>query len=94
MSKYFLGRFPTSRKGHDYLFVVVGKFNKMCIIFPCKKTMKGKEETNMFFEKAWIHFGIPRNIILDNDSGFLNAFWTTLWENMDTKLKRYTIFHT
>jgi hypothetical protein len=31
-------------------------------------------------------FGIPRNIISDKDTRFLSAFWTTLWENMDTKI--------
>jgi hypothetical protein len=46
----FFGRFPTTRKGHDCLFVVVDRFNKMCIHMPCKETIKGKEETNMFIE--------------------------------------------
>ena len=44
----------------------------------------------MFFEQVWVHFGIPRSIILDRDTIFLSAFWTTLQENIDTKLKRST----
>ena len=40
-----------------------------------------------------MHFGIPRIIISDRERRFLNAFWTTLWEKMDTKLKRSTTFH-
>jgi len=46
----FVGSFPTTRKAHDYLFVVVGRFNKMCIFMPCRKTIKGKDTKNMFFE--------------------------------------------
>jgi hypothetical protein len=46
----FVGRLPTTMKGHDYLFVVVDMFNTMCILMPCKMTIKGKEATNMFFE--------------------------------------------
>jgi hypothetical protein len=89
----FVGGFPRTRKGHDYLFVVVDRFSKMCILMPCKKTIKGQDATNMFFEKVWVHFGIPRSIISDRDTRFLSAFWTTLWEKMDTKLKRSTTFH-
>jgi hypothetical protein len=76
----FYGKFsmPTTRKGHDYLFVVVDKFSKMCILMPCKKTIKGQEAANMFFEQVWVHFGIPRSIISNRDTRFLSTFWTTL----------------
>jgi hypothetical protein len=73
--------------------VVVEMFKKMCILMPYKKTIKGQEEENLFFEQVWMHFGIPRSIISDRDTIFTNAFWTKLWENMDTKLNRYTTFH-
>jgi hypothetical protein len=46
----FVGGLPTTRKGHDYLFVVVDMLNKMCILMPCKKTIMGKKASNMFFE--------------------------------------------
>jgi hypothetical protein len=60
---------------------------------PCKNTIKGQYETNMFFKKVYMHFVIPRSIISDSDTRFISAFWTTLWENMDTVLKKYTTFH-
>jgi hypothetical protein len=89
----FVGGLPTTRKRHDYLFVVVDMFKKMCIIMPCKKTIKGQEVANLFFEQIWVYFGIPRSIISDRDTRFISAFWTTFWENMDTKLNRSTTFH-
>jgi hypothetical protein len=46
----FVGGLPTNRKGNYYLFMVVDKFNKMCIIMPCKKTIIGKKAANMFLE--------------------------------------------
>jgi len=33
----FVGGLPLSRNGHDYLYVVVDRFSKMCILMPCKK---------------------------------------------------------
>ena len=32
----FVGGLPLSKRGHDYLYVVVDRFNKMCILIPCK----------------------------------------------------------
>ena len=39
----FVGGLPMSKIGHDYLYVIVDRFNKMCILMPCKKKfMLGK----------------------------------------------------
>jgi hypothetical protein len=46
----------------------------------------------MFLEKVRVHLGITVSIISDRDTIFLSAFWTTLWEKVDTKLKRPTTF--
>jgi len=37
ISMDFVGGIPMFRKGHDYLYVVVDRFRKMCILVPCKK---------------------------------------------------------
>jgi hypothetical protein len=39
ISMDFLGGLPINRKGNDCLFMVVERFNKMCIMFPCKNTI-------------------------------------------------------
>jgi hypothetical protein len=87
-----LGGLPTTRKGYDYLFLVVEMFSEMCILVPCKNTIKKIEATNKFFEEVWVWFGIPRRSLIGIQN-FSATFWTTLWEKMDTKLKRYTTFH-
>jgi hypothetical protein len=46
----FVGGLATTRKRHEYIFVVVNRFNNMCIPMPCKNIIKGQEDTNMFFE--------------------------------------------
>jgi hypothetical protein len=37
ISMDFVGGLPMSRRNHDYLYVVVDQFRKMCILMPCTK---------------------------------------------------------
>ena len=37
VSMDFVGGLPMSKKGYDYIYVVVDRFSKMCILMPCKK---------------------------------------------------------
>ena len=89
----FVGGFPLSRKVHDYLYVVIDRFSKMCILMPCKKHITTKQIAHCFFQHVWVHFGLPTSIVSDWHSLFLGEFWTSLWKMMDTKLKRSTPFH-
>eukprot|EP00253_Pinus_taeda_P029627 PITA_29627 len=93
ISMDFVGGLPKSRKQHDYLYVVVDRFSKMCILMPCKKTITAEQTAELFFHHVWIHFGLPTSIISDRDSRFVGNFWSNLWEMMDTRLKKSTAFH-
>ena len=42
VSMEFVGRLPKSRKGHDYLYVIVDRFRKMCILIPCNNNITTK----------------------------------------------------
>lgn len=78
ISMEFVRGLPTSRKGYEYLFVVVERFSKICIMMPCIKTICGQEETNLFFGQVWAHFGIPMSIVSKRDMKFLSLFWIIL----------------
>ena len=39
-----------SRKGHDYLYVIVDKFRKMCILIPCNKQITVEQTMELFFQ--------------------------------------------
>jgi hypothetical protein len=84
---------PMSRRGHDYLYVVVDRFSKMCILMPCTKQVTAEQTSQLFFQNIWVHFGLPKSIISDRDSRFVGSFWSSLWALMDTKLKKSTTFH-
>ena len=74
----FVGGLPMSRKGHDYMDVVVDRFSKMCILMPCKKKNTAKMTAHLFSQNVWVHFGLPTSIISDRYSCFLGKFWSYL----------------
>jgi hypothetical protein len=65
----------------------------MVVLAPCKKNIIAKATAKLFFTHVWVHFGLPRTIISDQDSRFLSTFWSNLWSMMDTKLTNSTSFH-
>jgi hypothetical protein len=84
---------PSTKRGNDCVFVVVDHFSKMVILAACKKSITMEATAKLFFERVWVHFGIPQTIISDRDSQFLNTFWSSLWSLLDTKLTKSTAFH-
>jgi hypothetical protein len=89
----FLGGLRMSRKGHDYFYLFVDRFIKMCVLIPCKKKLTTEKTTQMFFENVWVHFGLPTSIVPDQESRLMGKFWSSLWELMDTRLNKSRTFH-
>ena len=74
VSMGFVGGLPISRKGHDYLYVVVDRFNKMCILISCEKEVTFELTAHLFFQHVWVYFGLPSSIVSDQYSHFLRKF--------------------
>jgi hypothetical protein len=69
LMEYMLG-LPSTKRGNDYVFVVVDHFFKMTILVACKKSITVEATAKLFFERVWVHFGIPQTIVSDRDSRF------------------------
>ena len=89
----YMSNLPSTKHGNDYIFVVVDRFSKMAILTACKKNITTEATTKLFFERVWVHFGLPQTIISDRDSRVLSTFWSILWSLLDTKLTKSTTFH-
>lgn len=74
-------------------FVVVNRSSKMAIMAARKKSIIAQATAKLFFERVWVHFGIPWSIILDRDNRSLSAFWSSLWSMLEKKLTKSTAFH-
>ena len=68
ISMDFVGGLRLSWKGHDYLYIVVNRFRKMCILTPCKKKIIAEQTTHLFSQNIWIRSGLPSSIVSDQDS--------------------------
>jgi len=64
----FVGGLPLSMKDHDYLYLVVDRFSKMCMLMPCKNKITVEQTTQLFFRNVCVHFGLPTSIVSDRDS--------------------------
>jgi hypothetical protein len=89
----YMSGLPSIKRGNDCVFVVADRFSKMAILAACKKNITTEATAKIIFEQLWVHFGIPKTIISDRDSWFLNSFWSILWSLLDTKLTKSTAFH-
>jgi hypothetical protein len=65
----------------------------IAILTACKKNVIAANTSKRFFERVWVHFGIPLTIISNRDNRFLNTFWSNLWSLLETKLKKSIAFH-
>jgi hypothetical protein len=65
----------------------------MAILVAYKKRITAAATAKLFFERVWVHFGIPQTIVSDRDSQFLSTFWSSLWSLLDTLLTKSMAFH-
>ena len=74
ISMDYMSGLPSTKLGNDCVFVVVDRFSKMAILTACKKSIIVEATAKLFFERVWVHFGLPQTIISDRDSRFLSTF--------------------
>ena len=65
ISMDYMSGLPSTKRRNDCVFFVVDHFSKMVILAACKKNITAKATAKLFFERVWVHFGIPQTIISD-----------------------------
>ena len=55
----YMSDLPSRKHGNDCIFVVVDQFSKMAILTACKKNITATAMVKLFFERVWVHFGLP-----------------------------------
>jgi Integrase core domain/Integrase zinc binding domain len=82
---------PRTTAGNDYLMVVVDKFTKLVRMAPCTKEITVQDAAEMFMALTLPTFArLPTFIISDRDHRFTSEMWSSLWDNLGTKLAMTT----
>ena len=74
VSMEFVGGLPKSRKGHDYLYVVVDLLSKMCILIPCNKQITTEQTANCYFNIYGFILDYPLPLYLIKTSDWWESF--------------------
>jgi len=70
----FVGGLPKSTKDHYYLYVVVDRFNKMCILIPCNKQVTAEKQQSCSFTMYGFILGYPFLLYLAEIPDLLGSF--------------------
>jgi hypothetical protein len=89
----YMSGLSSTKQGNDCVFMVVDRFSKMVILTSYKKNITMEATAMIFFERVWVHFGIPQTIISYWDNGFLSTFWSSIYSFLDTELTKSIAFH-
>lgn len=93
VSMDFVMPLPTTKAGHDGMFVVVDRLSKRIHISPCSVNITAPETARLFFDSIFRHHGLPKEIVSDRDSKFTSNFWQALWKLTATKLNLSSPYH-
>jgi transposase InsO family protein len=87
-----VGPLPKLSQGsHTYLLVIVDKFSKWTEVVP----VTNQEATTVvkFFESIVYRYGVPNNIITDNDTNFTSGEFQEFAKELGIKIKYASVAH-
>jgi len=89
----FVGPFPMSKEGHDYILVLTDRFSKMLKMRACTQTITAAGTGRLLLEMMLDVGRLPSSIVSDRDVRFTAAAWGQLWRGLKTELKMSTAYH-
>lgn len=89
----FVGPMPMTARHYDFILVVVDRLSKMAHFLPCKSTITGMQTAQLYVDRIWSLHGLPKSVVTDRGTEFLNKFNTALCKLIGTKHNCTSAYH-
>ena len=93
VSMDFIVELPSTRRGHDAIWVVVDRFSKMVHIAPTDSRVTAEDAARLFFERVFAAHGLPKEVVSDRGPQFAGHFWRQLCSRFSVRPALSTAFH-
>jgi hypothetical protein len=89
----FVVGLPRSPCGKDAIWVIIDRLTKVSHFIPMKQTSSAADLVPLYIKEVVRLNGVPKSIVLDQDSKFVSKFWQSLHNTMASKLDMSVAFH-
>ena len=89
----FIGPFPKTPRGNDFVLVVIDKVSKYVYYIPTTLKVTSQEVLQLLERYVFSERGLPKFIISDRDSRFTSRFWRDSMKALGVEQKMSTAFH-
>ena len=93
ISMDFIVGLPRTSRGFDSIWVIVDRLTKSAHFIPVRKDYRASEYAKIYFNRIVSLHGVPKTIVSDRGTQFVNAFWKHLHKSLGTKLLHSTAYH-
>ena len=93
ISMDFIGPLPKTERGHDFILNVVDRLSKMAHFLPCKQSIDAEGVASLFVDRIWSMHGLPKSIVTDRGTQFLNSFNTAICRILGTRHAVSSAYH-
>ncbi|GJV11403.1 putative reverse transcriptase domain-containing protein [Tanacetum coccineum] len=88
----FIMKLPTSKSGHDTIWVVVDRLTKSAHFMAIRENYSMEKLARLYIDEIVAQHGVPVSIISDRDGRFTSRFWQTLQKALGTRLDMSTAY--
>jgi hypothetical protein len=89
---FIVGLLKTSR-GFDSIWVIVDRLTKSAHFLPVKIEHSAMVYAKLYIARILSLHGVPKTIVSDRGTQFVNNFWRHLHESLGTNLLHSTAYH-